>query len=294
MIYCFDPEQENLKKCTDVTGCTATFVNTVNNNITITAINSVDGIYGTSSIYFNLKIGYTPILIPPPNNILIANTLPNKVYTYQLTQLASGTGNMYGSFGNMRRKDFKGDTYYDEMNYPAKDSEIQGIGGDDFDTEEFETFKELHKKYGDNQRWFRGRNGETMFNKYKETTGKPFKVKTRRSEMEEDYGNGAILDHIFGESKIDKVLSKYFEITESEKKALNDKKVVNENIKKSNIQKKMVSVKKLSETIEQELSSQKFLETNSNFTFLGKTNKKNLVFEGKSGQFKITPEGFVI
>jgi hypothetical protein len=203
-------------------------------------------------------------------------------------------GNMYGSFGNMRRKDFKGDTYYDEINYPAKDSEIQGIGGDDFDTEEFETFKELHKKYGDKQRWFGGRDGETIFNKYKEITGKPFKVKTRRSEMEEDYGNGAILDHIFGESKIDKVLSKYFEITESEKKALNDKKVVNENIKKSNIQKKMVSVKKLSETIEQELSSQKFLETNSNFTFLGKTNKKNLVFEGKSGQFKITPEGFVI
>jgi hypothetical protein len=50
----------------------------------------------------------------------------------------------------------------------------------------------------------------------------------------------------------------------------------------------------LSETIEQELSSQKFLEENSGFTFLGKTNKKNLVFEGKSGQYKITPEGLVI
>jgi hypothetical protein len=193
--------------------------------------------------------------------------------------------NMYGSFGNMRRKDFKGDTYYDEMDYPANDSEIQGIGGDDFDTEEFETFKELYKKYGDKQRWFGGRDGETMFNKYKEMTGKPFKVKTRRSEM----GSGD-MEGMFGESKIDKVLSKYFEISESEKRISNQKKVA----RKSDIKNKMDSVKKMSETIEQELSSQKFLEENSNFNFLGKTNKKNLVFEGKSGQFKITPEGFVI
>jgi hypothetical protein len=114
------------------------------------------------------------------------------------------------------------------------------------------------------------------------------------SEMGEEYGHGAILDHIFGESKIDKVLSKYFEVTESEKKTLKQKKVVNEIAKKSNVKKKMESVKKLSETIEQELSSQKFLEENSDFTFLGKTNKNNLVFEGKSGQFKITPEGLVL
>ena len=73
----------------------------VNNNITITATNSVDGIDGSSSIYFNLKIGYTPILIPPPNNILVANTLPRKLYTYQLTQIASGTGNMFGSISNI-------------------------------------------------------------------------------------------------------------------------------------------------------------------------------------------------
>jgi len=114
------------------------------------------------------------------------------------------------------------------------------------------------------------------------------------SEMGEEYGHGAILDHIFGESKIDKVISKYFEITESEKKITKQKKVVNDIVKNSNVKKKMESVKKLSETIEQELSSQKFLEENSGFTFLGKTNKKNLVFEGKSGQYKITPEGLVI
>ena len=49
------------------------------------------------------------------------------------------------------------------------------------------------------------RSGENMFNKYKDLTGKPFKVKTRKSEME-DSGNGAIFDSIFGESKVDKVI----------------------------------------------------------------------------------------
>jgi hypothetical protein len=94
---------------------------------------------------------------------------------------------MYGSFGNMRRPDFKGDTYYDENDRMAKDSDIYDIGGDsDFDTEEFDSFQKLYDKYGDKQRWFNKRDGETMFNKYKEVTGRPFKVKTRKSEMAED------------------------------------------------------------------------------------------------------------
>ena len=34
---------------------------------------------------------------------------------------------MFGSFGNMKRKDFKGDTYYDEYDRQAKDSDLYGI-----------------------------------------------------------------------------------------------------------------------------------------------------------------------
>jgi hypothetical protein len=175
------------------------------------------------------------------------------------------------------------------MDYPANDSEIQGIGGDDFDTEEFETFKELYKKYGDKQRWFDGRDGETMFNKYKEMTGKPFKVKTRRSEM----GSGD-MEGMFGESKVDKVISKYFEIGFSEKKLKEEKKHINEEIKRKQFVKQINSIKNLSESIEQELSSKKFLEENKDYTLIGKTNKKNLVFENKRGQIKITPEGLVL
>jgi hypothetical protein len=50
---------------------------------------------------------------------------------------------MYGSFGDPKRKDFKGDEYYDEKDRPVRSGDIYGIGGDDFDTEEFDTFKTI-------------------------------------------------------------------------------------------------------------------------------------------------------
>ena len=113
-------------------------------------------------------------------------------------------------------------------------------------------------------------------------------------EMGEASIHDTIMDSIFSESKIDKVISKYFEMSDSEKKDKKEK-MVNEEIKrKSEFSKKVKSIENLSETIEQELSSKKFLQENKNYIFLGKTNKKNLVFENKSGQVKISPEGFVI
>jgi hypothetical protein len=166
-----------------------------------------------------------------------------------------------------------------------------GIGGDDnFDTEEFETYQQLYDKYGDKQKWFGGTSGERMFNLYKEKTGRPFKVKTRKSEMGEDYGNGAIFDSIFGESKVDKVISKYFETSLTEINE-NAKRKVN---KKSNVNMVMETVIKMTETVEQELAAKKFLEESTDFKFVGITNKKNLVFENKEEQVRITPEGFII
>ena len=58
--------------------------------------------------------------------------------------------------------------------------------------------------------------------------------------------------------------------------------------------KKMIAVSKFSETIEQELASKKFLEENSSYEFVGKTNKKNLIFENKNEQIKITTSGIII
>ena len=110
-------------------------------------------------------------------------------------------------------------------------------------------------------------------------------------EMEEGgYGNGAIIDSIFGESAIDKVISKYFEI--SKKEILESKK---NKIKESlSIKRQMEEVVKLSETIEQELSSKKFLRENSSSKIIGITNKKNLVFEHNGQQVKISPEGLLV
>lgn len=105
---------------------------------------------------------------------------------------------------------------------------------------------------------------------------------------------GSILDSIFSESKVDKVLGKYFEKTEKELKE--SEKIKNHRLleRKEIAKKSMKNVIKLCETIEQELASQKFLEKNPNYTFVGKTNKKNLVFESMSGQVKISPEGNII
>ena len=197
---------------------------------------------------------------------------------------------MYGSFGNLGRKDYKGDTYYDENDRPTKDSDLYGIGGDDFDTEEFDSYQKLYDKYGDKQKWFNDRDGEKMFNTYKEKTGKPFKVKTRKS----DFGNGAIIDSIFGESKVDKVISKYFEVSKKEIMEGRER-VANKKLEKiSRVRKQMKEIVKLTESIEQELASQKFLTENISAKIIGKTNKKNLVFENKGKQIKITPEGQIL
>jgi hypothetical protein len=115
------------------------------------------------------------------------------------------------------------------------------------------------------------------------------------SEMdEEDYGNGAIFDSIFGESKVDKVISKYFEHTKKEIRESQEKQVEKTLRKKTQVKQIMDSVVKMTETVEQELSAEKFLKENTGCNFVGKTNKKNLVFETKKGQIKITPTGEII
>ena len=56
----------------------------------------------------------------------------------------------------------------------------------------------------------------------------------------------------------------------------------------------MESVVKMTETVEQEIAAEKYLKENTNSKFIGITNKKNLVFENKEGQVKITPKGELI
>jgi len=114
-------------------------------------------------------------------------------------------------------------------------------------------------------------------------------------EMEEGgYGNGAIIDSIFGESTVDKVISKYFEISKKEILESKEKHSQKKRSVISQSKKQMEEVIRLSETVEQELSAKKFLENNSNAKIVGVTNKKNLVFENKGKQIKISPEGLLV
>jgi hypothetical protein len=114
------------------------------------------------------------------------------------------------------------------------------------------------------------------------------------SEMsEEDKVNShvsKIMDEIFSESKVDKVLSSYFVVNENEQKT-KSKKLVESKQQKSQV---MNQIKKLSETYEQELASEFILKENNNFKFVGKTNKNNLIFEHNGEQIKVSPKGEVL
>ncbi len=106
--------------------------------------------------------------------------------------------------------------------------------------------------------------------------------------------HGAIFDSIFGESQVDKVISKYFEVSKKEIREHKEKQVQRTLQKKSVVKNIMESVTKMTETIEQELAAEKFVNENINSKFIGVTNKKNLVFETKTGQVKITPNGEIL
>lgn len=116
-------------------------------------------------------------------------------------------------------------------------------------------------------------------------------IDKQRDEMSEEGKINShvskIMDEIFSESKIDKVLSSYFEITESEKKEKKQK--LNESKKVA-----VSSIKRLSETIEQELAAEFIVRENSNYKLVGKTNKSNLVFEHNGEQIRVTPKGEVL
>jgi len=122
-------------------------------------------------------------------------------------------------------------------------------------------------------------------------------IKNKMGDMLEDKhveGMGGIFDEIFSESKVDKILSKYFQESPNEKR-LNEERGVRKFVeKKTHKVKQMKEVKRLSESIDQEVTSEKFITRYSKAELIGKTNKRNLVFEVNGKQFKITPDGAIL
>ena len=133
--------------------------------------------------------------------------------------------------------------------------------------------------------------------------GEDYEDSRYSEDYDEDYdskrvkgysNNGAIFDSIFGESQIDKVISKYFEVSKKEIREGKEKQIQETAKKKAVVNQIMESVVKMTETIEQELAAKNFIKENLNSKFVGITNKKNLVFETKTGQVRITPNGDLI
>lgn len=96
---------------------------------------------------------------------------------------------------------------------------------------------------------------------------------------------GESYDHLkrYNESKIDKIISGYFELTESETKEKDRKNTLVGNALKE--------INRLSESKEQEISSKSLLKKHPSAIFVGKTNLKNLVFEKNGKRLKVDLEG---
>jgi hypothetical protein len=175
------------------------------------------------------------------------------------------------------------------------DEESEDLGGDDMDGEDLTDDSEVEDIQADMDMPIEGEMEENwgaiariavpMAASYISS-----KMGENNEDEEEDHGNGAIIDSIFGESKVDKVISKYFEVT---KKEILENKEKQKTVK-SEINKQMKEVVKLTESIEQELAAEKFLKENYTAKIVGKTNKKNLVFENKGREIKISPEGVIL
>ena len=95
---------------------------------------------------------------------------------------------------------------------------------------------------------------------------------------------GSIMDSVFAESEVEKLLSQYYRINESEQL---QKKNKDNHYKKITIK----QVRQLAETKEQRESAEFIIRETSGFKFKGKTNLKNLVFEHEDNILKISLDG---
>ena len=110
---------------------------------------------------------------------------------------------------------------------------------------------------------------------------------------ESNYFNST-LDSIFSESTIEKVLKGYVVINENEKKFIKEKKKEQKVISESRKIKYSKEIERLSLTEAQSEISKKIVNNFPFITFVGKTNKGNLVFENNNKQLKVSPQGNIL
>jgi len=111
-------------------------------------------------------------------------------------------------------------------------------------------------------------------------------------EPKEGYQN--VMDSIFSESKIDRLLSNYFNIKTEEKPIIEHRNKMNylgKKIQKIEQKKDLVN---FSVTTAQEQKALSLFEGYANTRFIGKTNKQNLVLIVNGKEVKVTPNGRTI
>ena len=111
-------------------------------------------------------------------------------------------------------------------------------------------------------------------------------------EPKEGYQN--VMDSIFAESKIDKLLSNYFNIKTEEKPIIEHRTKMNylgKKIQKIEQKKDLVN---FSVTTAQEQKALSLFEGYANTKFIGRTNKQNLVLIVNGKEVKVTPNGRTI
>ena len=92
------------------------------------------------------------------------------------------------------------------------------------------------------------------------------------------------MDSIFAESKVEKTINKYLSesvIKETEEKIKTKKTKMTE------------SIGKMATTYEQELTSKKIIKEFKDVELVGRTNKKNIIFNIAGEEFKVNQKGFL-
>ena len=113
-------------------------------------------------------------------------------------------------------------------------------------------------------------------------------------EFNESNYMDAVFKDIFKESTIEKVLKGYVVINENEKKFVKEKNKEQKVISESKKVKYNREIERLSLTEAQAEVSKKIVNNFPYITFVGKTNKGNLVFENKNKQLKVSPKGNIL
>jgi molybdopterin converting factor small subunit len=112
-----------------------------------------------------------------------------------------------------------------------------------------------------------------------------------KAEMGEAEMTQELVSKIFSESKVDKILSKYFVISENERKLAKEKEKKKKLFLEHKVKVDKTKIENLAETRKQRQIAESVIESFPQMNFVGKTNKGNLVFEHNNKQLKVSPQG---